>query len=51
MQVNGVPEKVTMDKSSAHKVTMDRINARGETPIIVRQAKYINNISNKTIEQ
>lgn len=44
MKANGVPEKVTMDKSSANKAAMDEINGRGETPIIVRQVKYLNNI-------
>jgi len=44
MKASGVPEKVTMDKSGANKVAMDEINARGETPIIVRQVKYLNNI-------
>ena len=37
MQTNGVPEKVTMDKSGANKAAMDEINGSGETPIIVRQ--------------
>ena len=44
MQANGVPEKVTMDKSGANKAAIDEINARGETLIIVRQIKYLNNI-------
>ena len=44
MKANGVPEKVTMDKSGANKAAMDEINASGETPIIVRQVKYLNNI-------
>ena len=44
MKANGVPEKVTMDKSGANKAAMDEINARGETPVIVRQVKYLNNI-------
>ena len=44
MQTNGVPAKVTMDKSGANKAAMDEINARGETPIIIRQVKYLNNI-------
>jgi len=44
MKSSGVPEKVTMDKSGANKAAMDEINARGETPIIVRQVKYLNNI-------
>ena len=44
MKANGVPEKVTMDKSGANKAAMDEINARGDAPIIVRQVKYLNNI-------
>ena len=44
MKASGVPEKVTMDKSSANKAAMDEINVRGETPVIVRQVKYLNNI-------
>ena len=44
MQANGVPAKVTMDKSGANKAAMDEINDRGETPVIVRQVKYLNNI-------
>jgi putative transposase len=44
MQANGVPEMVTMDKSGANKAAIDEINAAGETPIIVRQVKYLNNI-------
>jgi transposase-like protein len=44
MTANGVPEKVTMDKSGANNAAMDEINARSEIPIIVRQVKYLNNI-------
>ena len=44
MQASGVPENVTMDRSGANKAAMDEINARGETLIIVRQIKYLNNI-------
>ena len=44
MQASGVPEKITMDKSGPNKAAMDEINARGETLIIVRQVKYLNNI-------
>ena len=44
MKASGVPEKVAMDKSGANKAAMDEINARGETPVIVRQVKYLNNI-------
>ena len=44
MKASGVPEKVAMDKSGANKAAMDKINARGKTPVIVRQVKYLNNI-------
>ncbi|UUZ77173.1 IS6 family transposase [Polaromonas sp. P1(28)-13] len=44
MKANTVPEKVTMDKSGANKAAMDEINGRGQTPISVRQVKYLNNI-------
>src|SRR5660397_28487 len=44
IQANDVPEKVTMDKSSANKTAVDEINASSEIPIIVRQVKYLNNI-------
>ena len=44
MQASGVPQKVTMDNSGANKAAMDGINVRGETPIIVRQVKYLNTI-------
>ena len=33
-----------MDKSGANKAAMEEINGRSETPIIVRQVKYLNNI-------
>ena len=44
MKASGVPEKITMDKSGANKAAMDEINGRGETPVIVRQVRYLNNI-------
>ena len=44
MKVNGVPEKVMMDKSGANKAAMDEINARGESQIVIRQVKYLNNL-------
>jgi transposase-like protein len=44
MQANGIPEKVTMDKSGAKKAAIDAINADRDTPIIVRQVNYLNNI-------
>ncbi len=44
MQANGIPEKVTMDKSGANKAAIDEINANREKPMVVRQVKYLNNI-------
>ncbi|EIF32984.1 LOW QUALITY PROTEIN: transposase [Burkholderia sp. Ch1-1] len=41
---NGTPETVTMDKSGANLVALQAINAERETPIKVRQVKYLNNI-------
>jgi transposase-like protein len=41
---NGLPEKVTIDGSSANLAALDAINAELETPIEVRQTKYLNNI-------
>jgi putative transposase len=54
MQANGVPEKVTMDKSGANKAAIDEINASRDIPMVVRQVKYLNNtiiLWNKTIGQ
>ena len=44
MKASGAPEKITMDKSGANKAAMDEINDRGETPVTLRQVKYLNNI-------
>ena len=44
MKASGVPEKVTLNKSGANKAAVDEINGRGETPVIVRQVKYLNNL-------
>ena len=44
MRHNGDPEKVTMDKSGANKAAIDGINKDRDTPIAVRQIKYLNNI-------
>ena len=43
MKTNGVPEKVAMDKSGTNKAAMDEINARGESQIVIRSARYLNN--------
>ena len=47
MKASRVPEKVTMDKSGAHKAAVDETNGRGEALSIVRRVKYLNN----TVEQ
>jgi len=41
---NDAPETVTMDKSGANLAALQAINAERETPIKVRQVKYLNNI-------
>lgn len=41
---NGEPETVTIDKSGANLAALDALNAERETPIGVRQVKYLNNI-------
>jgi putative transposase len=41
---NGAPETVTVDKSGANLAAFQGINAERETPIRVRQIKYLNNI-------
>ena len=44
MKASDVPEKVTIDKSGANKAAIDYINTSRETPIVVWQVKYLNNI-------
>lgn len=41
---NGVPQTVTVDKSGANLAALQAINARRETPIKIRQNKYLNNL-------
>jgi transposase-like protein len=41
---NGAPETVTIDKSAANLAGLHAVNAERETPIKIRQAKYLNNI-------
>lgn len=41
---NGEPETVTIDKSGANLAALDALNAKRETPIRIRQIKYLNNI-------
>lgn len=44
MANNGAPEKITVDKSGANLAALEAINAERETPIQIRQNKYLNNI-------
>jgi putative transposase len=39
---NGVPETVTIDKSGTNLAVLKAINADRETPIRIRQSKYLN---------
>src|SRR5258705_3567671 len=41
---NGVPETVTIDKSDANLAALHSVNAERETPIKIRQSKYLNNL-------
>jgi putative transposase len=41
---NGVPETVTIDKSGANLAALEAINDDRETPIKIRQSKYLNNL-------
>ena len=41
---NGVPETVTIDKSGADLAAIEAINNDRETPIKIRQSKYLNNL-------
>jgi putative transposase len=41
---NGEPDVVTIDKSGANLAALEAINADRETPIKIRQRKYLNNI-------
>ena len=41
---NGVPETATIDKSGANLAALEAINDDRETPIRIRQSKYLNNL-------
>ncbi len=41
---NGEPETVTVDKSGANLAALETLNTERETPIRIRQNKYLNNI-------
>jgi transposase-like protein len=44
IEQNGQPETVTIDKSDANLAALDALNAERETPIKIRQNKYLNNV-------
>ena len=44
IQQNGVPETVTIDKSRANLAALHAVNAERDTPIKIRQVKYLNNV-------
>jgi putative transposase len=44
MAHNGEPGKITVDKSGTNLAALEAINAERETPIEIRQNKYLNNI-------
>ena len=44
IEQNGVPEKVTIDKSGWNVAALEAINAGRKKRIVVRQVKYLNNI-------
>jgi putative transposase len=44
MEANGDPAKVAMDKSGANEAAIDALNSGRAMPILMRQAKYLNNI-------
>ena len=41
---NGLPTKITIDKSGSNVAALDAINAGRRKQIVVRQIKYLNNI-------
>jgi putative transposase len=41
---NGEPETMTVDKSGANLAALEALNAERETPITIRQNKYLNNL-------
>ena len=40
----GLPEKITIDKSGANTAAIESYNTEQETPIEIRQCKYLNNL-------
>ncbi len=44
MDLHGVPEKITIDKSGANTAAIVSIQADSGLPIELRQSKYLNNL-------
>jgi putative transposase len=44
IELHGVPEKITIDKSGANTATMEGLRADSGADIELRQSKYLNNI-------
>ena len=44
IQQNGAPETVAIDKSGANLAALHAVNAERDTPIKIRQVKYLNNV-------
>jgi transposase-like protein len=44
IRTQGLPEKITIDKSGANTTTIKHYNKTQKTAIIIRHAKYLNNI-------
>ena len=46
---NAVPETVTIDKSGSNLAALNAVNAKRETPIMIRQVKYLNSCRGETL--
>jgi putative transposase len=44
IRTQGLPEKITIDKSGANTAAITRYNKTHKTAIIIRHSKYLNNI-------
>src|SRR6266481_5679255 len=44
IRTQGLPEKITIDKSGANTAAITHYNRTHKTAIIIRQSKYLNNI-------
>jgi len=44
INLHGVPEKITIDKSGANTAAIESVNADACVDIVLRQSKYLNNI-------